>query len=459
MRGQIEMAAMEWLRQFAGPEMGNLEINGLQNHQFEVAGPLSLQQVQGRWITQWQEIRWLGLRSGPADVVVHLQQGIARMVPLRFAAGGGQIHLAPEVDLRRDPVWIRLPRGVIFDQVQLTPEICRNFLKYSAPLLAEVTSVQGSFSLDSDGIEVPLSDWTKLVAKARVTINGARVGPGPLGIQIGNIASTLKAVADGQAVDAAGLEALGLGSIAHLAPSGDGQRTRALNDLAGNVLGSLGSGQPPTLQNLLPGQTGSPGSPPGTDSLAGASGTDNLGSERRQAEVTWLEIPAQTISVNLQDGAVVHDRLTMTIRGFEFQSQGRVGLDQSVALQTQLSLPAELLEKNPQLASALGPNIQLPVTGTLTRPALQAGQLRTALNTAFSQGLQQKLGTELEKRLGIGVPGGTTPLPEVLQQGQRQLEETLNEKLKLPSGTLDPAQRLFNRGLEQGRQRLWGGGN
>jgi hypothetical protein len=172
-----------------------------------------------------------------------------------------------------------------------------------------------------------------------------------------------------------------------------------------------------------------------------------------------LEIPAQTISVNLQDGAVVHDRLTMTIRGFEFQSQGRVGLDQSVALQTQLSLPAELLEKNPQLASALGPNIQLPVTGTLTRPALQAGQLRTALNTAFSQGLQQKLGTELEKRLGIGVPGGTTPLPEVLQQGQRQLEETLNEKLKLPSGTLDPAQRLFNRGLEQGRQRLWGGGN
>lgn len=425
LRGRVEAVAMEWLRQFAGPEIGDLEVTGLTDHTFEVQGPPSLQNVQARWISSWQNIKWMGLQSGPADLVIQLQDGIARLVPLRFPAGGGHIHLAPEVDMRNEPMWVRLPRGVIFDQVKLTPQLCRNFLKYSAPLLAEVTSVEGSFSLDSDGVEVPLSDWTKLVAKARVTINGARVGPGPLGIQIGNIASTVRAVADGKPLDAAGLQALGLGNLAGFVPSGDGQRTQALADLATNLLGSLEEGQRPDLNNLIAGNANS-----GGNSAAAAAPTES--------NITWLEIPAQTMSVNMQDGVVVHDRLSLNIRGFELVSQGRVGLDQSMALQTQLNLPAELLQKNPQIASALGNSIVLPISGTLTQPQIQAGQLKTALNTALGQGLQQALGNELEKRLGVGTPGGGDPIQNLLQQGQQKLEKKLQDKLNLPPGILNP---------------------
>lgn len=425
LRGRVEAVAMEWLRQFAGPGIGDLEVSGLTDHTFEIQGPPSLQSMQARWISSWQNIRWMGLQSGPADLVIQLSEGIARLVPLRFPAGGGHIHLAPEVDMRNEPIWVRLPRGVIFDQVKLTPQLCRNFLKYSAPLLAEVTSVEGSFSLDSDGVEVPLSDWTKLVAKARVTINGARVGPGPLGIQIGNIASTVRAVADGKSLDAAGLQALGLGNLAGLAPSGDGQRTQALTDLASNLLGSLERGQKPDVNNLL---TGNPN----------ADGNNAAAAASTEANVTWLEIPSQTMSVNLQDGVVAHDRLSLNIRGFELVSQGRVGLDQSMALQTQLNLPAELMQKNPQIASALGNSIVLPISGTLTQPQIQAGQLKTALNTALGKGLQQALGSELEKRLGAGTSGGGDPVQNLLQQGQQKLEQKLQDKLNLPAGILNP---------------------
>jgi len=305
--------------------------------------------------------------------------------------------------------------------------------------LAEVTSVQGTFSLDSDGIEVPLSDWTRMVAKARVTINGARVGPGPLGIQIGNIASTVRAVADGQKLNASALEMIGLGNVPGLTRSGDGQRTQAI----GELLNAFGTGQRPSLPipgigSPLPGVTG--------DGAAGVS----------DSNVTWLEIPVQTIAINYQDGAVVHDRISMTVRGFELVTKGRVGLDQSVDVNAQLMVPPDVLEKNPQLASAFGPSVQLPITGTLTAPTIQSGALRTAMNSAVNQGLQQKLGDLLP-----GNPGETpaNPLPDLLQQGQRQLEEKLNEKLNLPPANeaQDSVNRLLNRGLERGRQRLFGG--
>lgn len=449
LRGQVETSAMAWLEQFAGPDAVAVQVNGLTNHRFELLGPPAIAQLQGRWISSWQAIQWMGLQSGPADIVIQLNQGIARLVPLRFAAGGGQIHLAPEVDLRQEPIWVRLPRGVIFDQVKLTPEICRNFLKYSAPLLAEVTSVQGSFSLDSDGIEVPLSDWTKLVAKARVTINGARVGPGPLGIQIGNIASTVRAVADGQSLDAAGMQALGLGGLADLTRSGDGQRTQALTDLASNLLGSLNSGQRPDLGTLVAGQPQDAGATGGEPSNA-------------VSEQNWLEIPVQTIAVNLQEGGVTHEQLKMNIRGFELVSSGRVGLDQSVALQTHLNVPDEVLLKNPQVAAALGNRIDLPISGTLTQPSIQSGQLRTALNSALGQGVQNMLGSELERRLGGGnAAGGNSsgadPIQGLLEQGQRRLEEKINERLNLPPGGFNPGS-LLPGGLLPGAPRPSGTG-
>lgn len=419
----VNADVLQLLQPLAGESLGDLQIEGLKGHHVQLSGPLDINSLQGSWKSDWQSIAWMGLSGGPANVVLNLSDGILRMEPLRFTAGGGQVNFAPEMDLRGEIVWVRLPQGVVLDQVQLTPKLCRNWLKYAAPLLAEVTSVQGTFSLDSDGIEVPLSNWTSLAAKARVTINGARVGPGPLGFQIGQVISAVKTLSDGGSLDADTLSGMGLGGVAGLANSGNGQRTEALGQLASGLLGNLGEGQKPDMKQLVAG-----------DATANTAATDT--------EKVWLDIPQQTVALNIADGGVQHEQLKMTMKGFELVSNGRVGLDQTIAVETQLNIPQDVLDKNPDVAYAFGNSLQLPIGGTLTKPTLQSAQLRTALNTAVSRGVQKAVGDQLQKKLGVpGLGelgnGSGNPLDGLIQQGQKKL----GEKLNLPSA--DQFQNLF----------------
>jgi len=447
--GNANAAIVDWVRPMAGEALADLSVNGLTQHRFEVSGPMEIEKLSGKWITNWQAIQWMGLTGGPADIVLNMSRGLIQMQPLQFDAGGGQVNLAPEVDLRGETIWVRMPKGIVFNQVKLTPQLCRNWLKYAAPLLAEVTSVQGTFSIDSDGIEVPISDWTNMVAKARVTINGARVGPGPLGIQFGQLISTVKTIADGGSIDAAALNASGLGGLSNLAQSGGGQRTQALENLAGTVLGALGNGgngQQNSLKDLVVGTSNR------LDETTADAATNAVAAS---SEKTWLDIPQQTIGLNFENGSIVHDHLKMSIKGFDLVTAGKVGLDQSIAVNAVLSIPDDVLQKNPQLANAFGRSLQLPISGTLTKPSIQSTQLRTALNTAVSNSIQKAVGDQLEKKLGVpglgslGSGGSGDPLNGLLQQGQQKISDQLNKKLSLPDGS-NPLQGILPSGNTPG---------
>ncbi len=212
-----------------------------------------------------------------------------------------------------------------------------------------------------------------------------------------------------------------------------------MEELASGVLGNLGNGQKPNLGQLVAGNS---------------EGVTN----QVESTKTWMDIPKQTISLNYKDGGVVHDQLKMNIKGFELVSNGRVGLDQSLDVQTQLNIPQEVLAKNEDIANAFGPSVNLPIKGTLTKPSLQSGQLRTALNTAVNRSVQKAVGDQLEKKLGVpglgelGLgqgAGSANPLNGLMQQGQQQLQQQqqklgdkLNEKLGLPSGS-NPLQGIL----------------
>ena len=78
----------------------------------------------------------------------------------------------------------------------------------------------------------------------------------------------------------------------------------------------------------------------------------------------------------------------------------------------------------------------------------------------MTQGLQNSLGHSLQKRLGLENPNGGNSLPNLLEQGQRRLEEKLNEKLPIPpvENIENSLNRLFQRGAERGRIPQPGGG-
>ncbi len=66
--------------------------------------------------------------------------------------------------------------GVLIDNVGLTPEISDDILKYIAPVLANVSWVEGSFSLAIDQARLPLADLSSANIKGTLSIHAVRVG-------------------------------------------------------------------------------------------------------------------------------------------------------------------------------------------------------------------------------------------------------------------------------------------
>ena len=66
----------------------------------------------------------------------------------------------------------------------MTPETAQTMLKYINPLAADATAAEGRFSVDSEGVKVPLLDPMKMEANAIVTLHRVRVGAGPLAQQL-----------------------------------------------------------------------------------------------------------------------------------------------------------------------------------------------------------------------------------------------------------------------------------
>ncbi len=68
----------------------------------------------------------------------------------------------------------------LFNHSELTPAACRDFLRFVAPILADVTTVDGRFSLKLDTWKVPLSDPKQTTGSGLLDIELLEVEPSPL---------------------------------------------------------------------------------------------------------------------------------------------------------------------------------------------------------------------------------------------------------------------------------------
>ena len=121
-----------------------------------------------------------GFTLGPADLKATMANGVAQIEPLDVAAGGGKIRLAPRLRLTPAPMEFSLPKGPLVQRVQISPEMCGSLLQYAAPVLAGVTTAQGTFSIDLDDCRIPLGDLNKANVTGRFTIHSMAVGPGKM---------------------------------------------------------------------------------------------------------------------------------------------------------------------------------------------------------------------------------------------------------------------------------------
>ena len=180
-------------------------LSGTSVQPFRISGPLFENSSSGAWVPDqlnvqtvvgWDSGQVAGLPIGRADIGVDLQQQIARAQTqgTGIPVSGGSIQVQPQLDMRSgDPVLIH-GQSKILDRVQVTPEICRDCLKFVAPWLSDTTSAEGVFSADLQGLNMPLFDPAKVSARGTLVMENVNVAAGPIAEQLLGTVQQLQAV-------------------------------------------------------------------------------------------------------------------------------------------------------------------------------------------------------------------------------------------------------------------------
>ncbi|HET6882250.1 MAG TPA: hypothetical protein VFI31_18945 [Pirellulales bacterium] len=139
------------------------------------------------------------LQTASCDVVGQLDVAkIARLLPHRarlqldagLASAPVNFHLGPR--LRRDGGWIlELAAGRVLDHVHATPGLCDAWLKFAIPVMAEVTQVDGEFSVDLAGCRLPLDKPATGQSAGTISVHNIELGPGPFLSEFEPVLATL----------------------------------------------------------------------------------------------------------------------------------------------------------------------------------------------------------------------------------------------------------------------------
>ena len=163
--------------------------------------PLISPRLQASTRVGWSggQVLDLAVGAGMTEVIVDQAVVSAEVKPTEFS--GGRFQMSPKIDLRSGQPVLYLERQRLLDQAQLTPQTCASVLKFINPLAAGATSAEGVFSIDSDGLQVPLYDATKMRGRASVTLQNVVVSAGPMAEQLIGAAKQIQALVRPDKVD------------------------------------------------------------------------------------------------------------------------------------------------------------------------------------------------------------------------------------------------------------------
>ncbi len=327
---------VERLRDLVGPQ---LQLSGKGQRSFQLQGPLLAgtpasdgprwvpAELTGQASVGWEGANYLGMQVGPGQLQSRLRDARLDIDPLDLVVSQGRLLMKPHIDFRRDPALLVLEPGQVIQQMQISPEMCRSWLKFVAPLLADATRAEGQFSLDVQQATLPLGLPRQATLQGKLVVHSARVGPGPLAQQLLTTADQMQAL----------------------------------------------------LQQKLP-----------TGKLS--NGTN------------WISMPAQSIDVQMIEGRVYHRGLQLVIDDIIIQTEGSVGLDETIQMEAQVPIRQQWLDGRRWLAGLQGHVVRIPIRGTLSKPRVDERVMQNfasqTLKQAAGQALQQELGRGLKQLFG-----------------------------------------------------------
>ncbi|MFN5768717.1 MAG: hypothetical protein ACK44Z_05175 [Pirellulaceae bacterium] len=164
--------------QMSGERVEPLEIQWKSTKSEGWADALAVQTKLG-----WDRAQAIGIDIGSADIPIVVERGVFRS-SAEIPVSQGTVRWNLSSNLNDKMLRIQQAPQVVLEQVAITPQMCRGWLKYVTPLLADVTRVEGSLSLRLDEATIVPSDVMQQTFAGQIMIHGATVGSGPLADQL-----------------------------------------------------------------------------------------------------------------------------------------------------------------------------------------------------------------------------------------------------------------------------------
>ncbi|QEG37479.1 AsmA family protein [Bythopirellula goksoeyrii] len=146
----------------------------------------------------WSKASVFGLPITAGNFQGSLGAGQLVIAPLDIAVGEGRFSASPRVVFDPLPKHLLIPAGPLVTDVQISPAVSEEMLKYVAPILAGATRVDGKFSVDLAESKIPL-DAPKLANTAgRLAVHELTVLPGPMVADLATTIQQLQAIKKGK---------------------------------------------------------------------------------------------------------------------------------------------------------------------------------------------------------------------------------------------------------------------
>ncbi|MEZ6096192.1 MAG: hypothetical protein R3C03_18530 [Pirellulaceae bacterium] len=180
-----------------------VKLAGQTQQQFSVQGPMFGTNPNAAWppselkvISQvgWEQGNVFMLPVGAANVTAGLVDGYAVLDTGEIPFSGGTVSAHPAMLLSDQAQTVTLESGPLLTSINLTPEICRDWMKYVAPLVADVTSAEGKLSVQTQDVSVPITNLNAATGRGSVTLNDVTLGAGPLGKELISTVESLRMI-------------------------------------------------------------------------------------------------------------------------------------------------------------------------------------------------------------------------------------------------------------------------
>jgi hypothetical protein len=151
-------------------------------------------ELSGMGGLRWQSADVLGVPMGPGLLTARLGAGTIETDVIEMPVSQGTLRMVPHVYLNNQPPLLTVDQGQVLTDVSITPGMCQGWLKYVTPLAADATRAEGKFSVQLERAAIPLQQPAASQIQGVIRVDSARVGPGPLAMEIMNLSEQVQAL-------------------------------------------------------------------------------------------------------------------------------------------------------------------------------------------------------------------------------------------------------------------------